>query len=1333
MNRTKTKTRRRNRRTRRNRRWRSSQQHQLRFENLEDRRLLSADPVVGWEPPAALNSNAATDLGIDMTPQLATDSAGTWVAAWYSRDDLGGTIGTDSDVFFSRSTDNGKTWSDPASLNKNAATDTGSDAQIELVTDSQGTWFAAWWSEDSLGGTIGEDKDILIARSVDNGLTWSDPQPLNTTASTDSADDFQIEIATDSGGHWVAVWRSNNSLGGTIGDDHDILFSRLVEDGETWTWTNPTPLNNNADSDTASDGFPEITTDLERNWIVVWSSADTLGGSVGEDSDILFARSTDFGASWSDPAPLNNNAYADSGSDSLPQIAVDAAGNWIAAWNSYDPLDGTIGEDRDILFARSTDGGSTWTSPAVLNTNAASDEGNDSVHGLATDSTGNWVAVWESKDTFGGTIGDDYDILFSHSTDCGQTWTDAAPLSENSARYDYQPKLATDSSGNWIAVWHSNETLDGTIGDDDDILFSRLKWFEAPETYNSTDTPKSIRDGGWWWSTETDSVLSISGTDDQVGSLVLDLAITHSDPTDLSGYLVSPAGTSVRLFDRVDTIPSRFYLSSDFYEEAIDGNWTFEIWDHARRDTGTLNSWSLTIAAQLDNLPPEINSTPVTTATEDAAYSYDVDATDPDVGDALTFSLDTAPAGMSINASSGLISWTPTNEQVGGNPVLVRVTDAGSAYDTQSFSINVANTNGNPVITSNPVLEAAEDSLYEYDVDANDPDVGDVLTFSLDVAPAGMTIDTISGLIGWTPTGAQNGDQDVTVRVTDAGSLFDTQAFTISVSAKNWPPAITSSPVETALEDSLYEYDIEATDPNSGQELTCSLDAAPVGMTIDSETGLIQWSPDNSDVGDHAVIVRVEDPFAEYDTQEFTLTVVNVNDAPTITSAPITTATEGEAYSYDVNASDPGVGDSLTFSLDTAPANMTIDAVTGEIEWAPNDAQLGDNAVVVRVTDNGSPVMSDTQSFTVTVDAAATGPQLAHGVVSGVGSSGWTTVMLPHDYDNMVVIATPNYDRNDAPGVTRIQNANGNSFQVRVDTAGGAALSDIDVHYVVVEAGEYDEPGYKMEAVKFTSTRTDENNSWVGESRSYLQSYSNPVVVGQVMSYNDSDWSVFWACGSSRTAAPSSSALKVGKHVGEDADTTRADETIGYLVIETSTSGTAKIDGFRYVAALGGDSIRGVDNSPSYNYSYNAMPNSKAAVVTMAAMDGGNGGWAVLYGDNPITPTGNTLKLAVDEDRANDSERKHTTEQVAYFIIDPPAVDEPLASSSLDVNRDGLITAMDALSIINRLHDRRLEDDPHQWDTNGDQLVTRLDALMVINYLNREATFAAESRLMTVK
>ena len=70
-------------------------------------------------------------------------------------------------------------------------------------------------------------------------------------------------------------------------------------------------------------------------------------------------------------------------------------------------------------------------------------------------------------------------------------------------------------------------------------------------------------------------------------------------------------------------------------------------------------------------------------------YSYDVDAIAPAPGDVLTFTLPTAPAGMTINASTGLIQWTPTVAQVGNNPVTVRVANQGGLFVTQSFIVTV--------------------------------------------------------------------------------------------------------------------------------------------------------------------------------------------------------------------------------------------------------------------------------------------------------------------------------------------------------------------------------------------------------------------------------------------------------------------------------------------------------------------------------------------------------------------------------------------------------------------------------------------------------------------
>jgi hypothetical protein len=90
------------------------------------------------------------------------------------------------------------------------------------------------------------------------------------------------------------------------------------------------------------------------------------------------------------------------------------------------------------------------------------------------------------------------------------------------------------------------------------------------------------------------------------------------------------------------------------------------------------------------NSQPQITSTTVTTATVGVPYKYDVDATDPDTDDTLTFSLDTVPYGMSIDSATGVIDWTPGSGQEGDNPVIVRVTDVGLLFDTQSFTITVS-------------------------------------------------------------------------------------------------------------------------------------------------------------------------------------------------------------------------------------------------------------------------------------------------------------------------------------------------------------------------------------------------------------------------------------------------------------------------------------------------------------------------------------------------------------------------------------------------------------------------------------------------------------------
>jgi hypothetical protein len=85
----------------------------------------------------------------------------------------------------------------------------------------------------------------------------------------------------------------------------------------------------------------------------------------------------------------------------------------------------------------------------------------------------------------------------------------------------------------------------------------------------------------------------------------------------------------------------------------------------------------------------------------------------------------------------------------------------------------------------------------------------------------------------------------------------------------------------------------------------------------------------------------VSDGFEDSRPDTVTVTVVQPNRPPVITSTPNTAATVGQPYSYAVQATDPDPGDTLTFSLTTVPAGMTINATTGLIQWTPVATQVG--------------------------------------------------------------------------------------------------------------------------------------------------------------------------------------------------------------------------------------------------------------------------------------------------------------------------------------------------------------------------------------------------------
>ncbi len=103
------------------------------------------------------------------------------------------------------------------------------------------------------------------------------------------------------------------------------------------------------------------------------------------------------------------------------------------------------------------------------------------------------------------------------------------------------------------------------------------------------------------------------------------------------------------------------------------------------------------------------------------------------------------------------------------------------------------------------------------------------------------------------------------------------------------------------------------------------------------------------------------------------MTVNGVNSAPVLTQPSNMTVNEGATADQTLTATDPDAGDVLTFSKVSGPAFMTVSAA-GVVHLAPGSTDAGSYTASVKVSDNGSPSLSDTKSFSITVNDANRAP-----------------------------------------------------------------------------------------------------------------------------------------------------------------------------------------------------------------------------------------------------------------------------------------------------------------------------------------------------------------------
>jgi hypothetical protein len=449
----------------------------------------------------------------------------------------------------------------------------------------------------------------------------------------------------------------------------------------------------------------------------------------------------------------------------------------------------------------------------------------------------NWTAAqtapWSARHGFGvavlGTemyvMGGDTGSQEVWSTTDGQNWTQLPGAPWGSRRF---PGVVSPFNGNlWLA--------------------GGLDSFVVPSVY--------LNDV-WSFSLGQPKITSTAPTTATVGTPYTYTVVATGNPT--PQITTSPL-PSWLMFDNIDTISGT--------PTAADIGMTPMITVAAANTLGTATEmFQITI----DGVPPQITSTPVTTANASVPYTYTVVATG---APAPTLSTGTLPGWLNFNPTTGELSGTPGAGDVGTAPQIdITAANGWAPDDTQMFTITV---NGvAPTITSTPVTTATVGSPYTYTVVANGIPTP---TLSAGTLPGWLTFNPGTGELSGTPAGSDIGvSAQIDITAANTVTPDDVQSFTITVSGV--APTFTSSPVLTATPGKVYTYTAVAT--GTPAPTLSATSVLPAWMTFNPTSGILTGTPTNSDAKTTvAVTLTATNGVSPDGTQTFNIAVDRSPDA----------------------------------------------------------------------------------------------------------------------------------------------------------------------------------------------------------------------------------------------------------------------------------------------------------------------------------------------------------------------------------------------------------------------------------------------------------------------
>ena len=321
------------------------------------------------------------------------------------------------------------------------------------------------------------------------------------------------------------------------------------------------------------------------------------------------------------------------------------------------------------------------------------------------------------------------------------------------------------------------------------------------------------------------------------------------------------------------------------------------------------------------------------------------------------------PAGLSLDPALGLILGTPTS--AGVYPFTVTLRDTLGSVAVQVYSLTVT-APPSPSVTLTSFATGTLGSPYAQVVTATGGAVPYTFSISAGGLPAGLSMDSASGIITGTPSVA--GSASLTLQVTDSYGNFGTKALTLTIISPPGP-VITTSSLSSGVAGSAYIQTIGTTLGVLPYTYSVISGALPNGLILDANSGFISGIP--SVAGNFIFSIQVTDHVGLITSRSYTLTISNPS-RPVITNASIANGTTGTNYIQVLTAS--GGTSPYTFSIQsgTLPAGLSLDTASGTISGTPTVA--GTSTLVFQASDSAS--NTTTKSLSITIIAAAL-PQIS--------------------------------------------------------------------------------------------------------------------------------------------------------------------------------------------------------------------------------------------------------------------------------------------------------------------------------------------------------------------